>query len=96
MGWGDRKSNKIMHWVLGSFEDMGIVHVFQLSFDGGGGLSRPITVKRSTQCIILLLFLLFLQIRMRSSKLRVFNIPSKQNRKGGLQEGRRYYSILYI
>ena len=35
----NRKSNKIMHCVdfilSGSFEDMGILHVFQLSFDGG-------------------------------------------------------------
>ena len=36
----NRKSNKIMHcdgFFSGSFEDMGIFHVFQLSFDGGEG-----------------------------------------------------------
>ena len=39
----DKKSNKIMHCVdfflSGSFEDMGIFDVFQLSFDGGGVIS---------------------------------------------------------
>ena len=43
----NRKSIKIMHCVdffwSGSFEDMDIYHVFQLSFDEGGGLYRPIT-----------------------------------------------------
>ena len=40
-----RKSNKIMHCVDfflgGSSEDMGIFHVFQLSFDGGGDFIDP-------------------------------------------------------
>jgi len=35
-----------LFFLSGSFEDMGIFHVFQLSFDGGGeGLYQPITDK---------------------------------------------------
>ena len=38
----NRKNNKIIHCVdfflSCSFDDMGIFHVFQLSFDGGGGV----------------------------------------------------------
>ena len=61
----------ILFFLSGSYEDMGIFHVFQLSFHG------PITdkidkyvklplkrKKKSARGIVLLLFLLFSQIKM--------------------------------